>query len=144
MAHCMKLFLLFVSFSCIGFAKTELTIKKFRFQHHHQSKFERMVVEFSGPAVNVPVEVKTNKATSRERDLSLSMADVQLVGAIPESAINESFQNMREWSGPLSFSVDTPKNGFSVRTLLKGNEKELDALLPRIPACLSPVASKGG
>lgn len=127
MAHGMKSFLLFVSFSCIGFAKTELTIKKFRFQHHHQSKFERMVVEFSGPAVNVPVEVKTNKATSRERDLSLSMADVQLVGAIPESAINESFQNMRDWSGPLSFSVDTPKNGFSVRTLLKGNEKELDA-----------------
>jgi len=127
MAHFMKLFFLVVSFSCIGFAKTELTIKKFRFRHHNDSKFERMVVEFSGPSVNVPVEIKTNKATSRERDLSLSMSDVQLVGAIPESAINESFQTKREWSGPLSFVVDTPKNGFSIRTLLKGNEKELDA-----------------
>ncbi|NBV50538.1 hypothetical protein EBR78_04870 [bacterium] len=127
MAHFMKLFFLVVSFSCIGFAKTELTIKKFRFRHHNDSKFERMVVEFSGPSVNVPVEIKTNKATSRERDLSLSMSDVQLVGAIPESEINESFQTKREWSGPLSFVVDTPKNGFSIRTLLKGNEKELDA-----------------
>lgn len=127
MAHSMKLFFLIVGFSCVGFAKAELTIKKFRFRHHNDSKFERIVVEFSGPAVNVPVEVKTNKATSRERDLSLNMPEVQLVGAIPESAINESIQNKRKWSGPLSFSVDTPKNGFSIRTLLKGNEKELDA-----------------
>ncbi|NBT59444.1 hypothetical protein EBT16_11735, partial [bacterium] len=41
--------------------------------------------------------------------------------------INESLQKIRKWLGPLSINSDMPKNGFSLRTLLKNPEAQVDA-----------------
>lgn len=112
--------------SVSALAQTELTMKKFRFRKHSAADFERLVLEFSGPSVEQEVEVKETMAGS-ERDVSLNVKNAQLVGAIPESALNESLRDNRKWMGPLSFNTDVPKNGFSLRTLLKNSEAQVDA-----------------
>jgi len=112
--------------SVSSFAQTELMMKKFRFRKHASANFERLVLEFSGPSVQEDVEVKTNTVGS-DKDISLLVKNAQLVGAVPESTINESLQGTRKWMGPLSINTDVPKNGFSLRTLLKTSEAQVDA-----------------
>ncbi|NBX75884.1 MAG: hypothetical protein EBQ92_04975 [Proteobacteria bacterium] len=112
--------------SVSSMAQTELMMKKFRFRKHSSANFERLVLEFSGPAVSEEVEMKTNKVGS-EKDVSLVVKNAQLVGAVPESTINESLEGSRKWIGPLSINTDMPKNGFSLRTLLKNSEAQVDA-----------------
>jgi len=121
-----SLMLLTALVSASSMAQTELMMKKFRFRKHSSANFERLVLEFSGPAVQEEVELKTNKVGT-EQDVSMVVRNAQLIGAVPESTINESLQGSRKWMGPLSINTDMPKNGFSLRTLLKNSEAQVDA-----------------
>ncbi|MFM8269668.1 MAG: hypothetical protein ACKN9V_05705 [Pseudomonadota bacterium] len=108
------------------FAQTELTMKKFRFTKHSSANFERLVLEFSGPEVKEDVEIKESMVGA-DKDISIAFRNAQLVGAVPENTLNESLKGSRKWFGPLSFSMDMPKNGFSLRTLLNNPEAKVDA-----------------
>lgn len=121
-----SLTMLVALFSLTSFAQTELTITKFRFRKHTSANFERLVLEFSGPAVEEEVESKAT-ASGTDQDVSLLCKNVQLVGVIPESTINDGLQKSRKLLGPISINTDMPKNGFSLRTLLKNSEAQVDA-----------------
>ncbi|NDD04814.1 MAG: hypothetical protein EB078_07900 [Proteobacteria bacterium] len=110
-----------------SFAQTELSVTKFRFQKYVEEGFERLVIEFSGSTVSKEVVVKPNASSLSGRDLSLVVTGATLVGAIPESSINESYLEKQSMMGPLAFDTESPKNGFSIRTLIKNKQHEIDA-----------------
>jgi len=116
-------------FTLNAFAQSELTLSKFRFQKHRAAGFERLVFEFSGPAVEEELEMKENSSGSSgsSKDMSLIMNKVNLVGNIPESKMNESYRSKSEFVGPVSFNTASPKEGFSLRTLIKNKSYEVDA-----------------
>lgn len=125
----LSLFSLIGFFTFNAFAQSELTLSKFRFQKHRAAGFERLVFEFSGPAVKEEVEMKQNSSATSgsSKDMSVILNNVRLVGNIPESKMNESYRSRSEFVGPVSFNTATPKEGFSLRTLVKNKDYEVDA-----------------
>jgi len=112
--------------SSFALAQTELSLKKFRLRPGTPGSFERLVLEFKGTPVDTEAEVKKT-SSGTEQDISIRISNVQWMGAIPESQINEQLENKRKFMGPLVINTDSPKNGFTLRTLLKNPEYEVDA-----------------
>lgn len=117
---------LFAIVSSQLFAQSELSIAKFRFKKYESSKFERLVLEFSGPEMNEEVEVEKMQSGDKQ-NVTLTLKNVTLVGAIPEGNMNASYQKEREWIGPLSFNVDKRAQSVTVRTFLSKNGSNVDA-----------------
>ena len=107
-------------------AQTEINLKKFRLKPGTSQDFERMVLEFSGPSVDEEVKVK-KVSSAVEQDVSIQVSNVQWMGAIPESQMNETFENKRQFMGPLVINTDIPQNGFTLRLLVKNPDHEVDA-----------------
>jgi len=121
--------LMVLTLSCLSsfaLAQTELNLKKFRMRPGTSQDFERMVLEFSGPSVAEEVKVK-KVLSGMEQDVSIQVSNVQWMGAIPESQMNETFENTRRFMGPLVINTDAPQNGFTLRLLVKNPEHEVDA-----------------
>lgn len=113
-------------YASLSFSQTELTIKKFRFQNHSSAAFERLVLEFDGDSVNEFPEVKISEIDGK-KEAQITIRNVQLVGAIPENLINDSYRGHSRATGPISIIPDMPQNGFSLRTLIKRTNHQLDA-----------------
>lgn len=113
-------------YASLSFSQTELTIKKFRFQNHSSAAFERLVLEFDGASVNEFPEVKMSE-TNGQKQARITIRNVQLVGAIPENLINDSYKGHSRATGPISISPDMPQNGFSIQALIKKANHQLDA-----------------
>lgn len=110
----------------LSFSQTELTIKKFRFQNHSSASFERLVLEFDGTSVNEFPEVRMSELDG-QKTAQITVRNVQLVGAIPENLINDSYKGHSRATGPISINPDMPQNGFSIRALIKKDNHQLDA-----------------
>jgi hypothetical protein len=99
---------------------TRYEIKKFRFRRAKQRDFERLVVEFGekGPAAKPPT-VRVDTAGNGGKEATISIGPANLVGAIPEALINDSYVPKSAFLGPISINTDGPTAGFTLRTFLK-------------------------
>jgi hypothetical protein len=116
-------------------AGTELQIKKFRFNRHNKLRFERLVIEFSSklPSKEIPTLRLIPDKSGKETIIHINKAS--LIGAIPESAINESYTNKSQYFGPISINTDT-SSGFDIRTFIKQSHSLVDAFWLEKPARL--------
>lgn len=130
----MRLLTSLILFSVTGFAAKQVEIRKFRFNRHSSANFERLVLEFGSKESELP-EVKVTP-TASGKDVMINIEATSLVGAIPESSINESFTPKSHWIGPISINSDTPKGGFSVRAFLKNPGAQVDAFWLEAPSRL--------
>lgn len=101
-------------------AKTmpRVEIKKFRFRRHNKKNFERLVIEFSSKDQGGAPQI-TTLPSSNGKEASIQIERVALVGAIPESLINDSYVAKSKFLGPVSINTDGPVKGFVIRTFLK-------------------------
>jgi hypothetical protein len=112
-----------------------LEIKKFRFSRHKRRNYERLVIEFAakGNLADHP-QVKINSGAG-DREASIHIEPGELVGAIPESLINDSYVPKSRFLGPISFNTDGPSPGFEIRTYLK-EKVSVEAMWLQHPARL--------
>lgn len=123
-----KLLLSFTLYSVFAAAtgETELQIKKFRFNRHVKLGFERLVIEFENksPTKNSPIIRLVPNTNGKETTVHINQAS--LVGAIPESSINDSYVKKSQYFGPVSINSDA-STGFEIRTFIKQSHSIVDA-----------------
>lgn len=103
-----------------------LEIRNYRFQAHRGQGFERLVLEFSRKDQNPKVQPLV-KVTPAGAEMDIAIDRAVLMGAIPESLINDSYQAKSRYLGALSVNADNPAAGFSLRTALKNPKAKLKA-----------------
>ncbi|MCB0403982.1 MAG: hypothetical protein KDD51_04300 [Bdellovibrionales bacterium] len=131
-----------------GAFETPITLKHFRFGKHKTQDFERLVIHFGGNRPDPRVQIAANP---NRKEATVSLENVQLVGAIPESAINDSYVTKSRYLGPISINTDDPNRATTLRVFLKENTLKFDAFWLQNPARLvvdafpptSPRSSKG-
>lgn len=115
------------SISAHSAENAQLEIKKFRFNQHNELVFERLVLEFAskGGGHHTPSIRLAPSASGKETLISVDR--VTLVGAIPESTINDSYSKKSRFFGPVSISTDNPTAGFTIRTFVKTSQAVVDS-----------------
>lgn len=102
----------------------DLTIRNFRFARHNALDFERLVIEFKASESGAKPGVKINLS---EKEAQIQLRGAQLVGGIPETAINESFKGSSKYFGPLSINTDSPDGNVLLRAFTKKSNSKVDA-----------------
>lgn len=104
-----------------------LEIKEYRFQRHPRHGYDRLVLEFyrrdSNSSAEPTVQVSRESATTS----TITIQNAVLVGAIPESLINDSFVGKSKYLGPISVNMETTGDSFSLRGELKTSSATLKA-----------------
>lgn len=104
-----------------GDGKYEL--KRFRFQGH--GKYERLVLEFARKEKG---KHPTLSVTTTGEEGQLEVRNVTLVGAIPESAINDGFSGKSHYLGNISINTDASVHGFMLKAALKPEGGRIEGL----------------
>lgn len=114
---------------------SQVQIKKFRFHHHNALNFERLVIEFAnrGNGGNAHVRLAPS---GNGKETMIGIDRVNLVGAIPESAINDAYTKESHFFGPVSINNDNPNAGFTIRTFVKNPHTMVDAFWLESPSRL--------
>src|SRR3954451_16725037 len=84
-------------------ATPRLEIREYRFQPHRNLGYERLVLEFTRKDSNSRVQPKV-----RMKGSEIVVDRAILMGAIPESLINDSYSGKSKYLGPLSVNTDNP------------------------------------
>jgi hypothetical protein len=106
-------------FSQEGASLPKMEIRQYRFNHHGKH-IERLVLEFDlkeGAAGTPKVQV-TQKSP---KEVFINSENLLLLGAIPESLINESYARKSHILGPIAVNLETQQGGFSLQANLKKN-----------------------
>ena len=80
----------------------QLQIKKFRFNRHVKLGFERLVIEFSNKAPGKVVPNIRLIPDKLGKETTVQVSKATLVGAIPESSMNDSYAKKSHYFGPVS------------------------------------------
>ncbi|MFM8316453.1 MAG: hypothetical protein ACKOA8_19405, partial [Deltaproteobacteria bacterium] len=115
--------------------EVELQIKKFRFNRHMKLGFERLVIEFSSKANGKSTPVIRILPDKSGKETTVHVSQASLVGAIPESAINDSYVKKSQYFGPISINSDST-SGFDIRTFIKQSHSIVDAFWLEKPSRL--------
>ncbi|MCB0417257.1 MAG: hypothetical protein H6617_09395 [Bdellovibrionaceae bacterium] len=134
--------------SVFAAGETPITLKHFRFGKHKSQDFERLVIQFGGNRPDPRVQISANP---NQKEATVALENVHLIGAIPESAINDSYVGKSRYLGPISINTDDPNRATTLRVFLKENTLKFDAFWLQNPARLvvdafpptSPRSSKG-
>ncbi len=110
----------------------KLEIRQYRFSRHGAG-YDRLVLEFDRKD-HSSAEPKV-WADNQGSAATVHVENVTLLGAIPESLINDSFSRKSRFLGPISVNMDAA-NGFSVRTAMKGGASSVKVLWLNNPARL--------
>ena len=94
-------------------------IRKFRFRRHNTKNFERLVIQFTGKNQAGPKPSVKIIAPTTGKEATIEIGNANLVGAIPEALINDSYVSRSHFLGPVSINTDGPEAGFTIRTFLK-------------------------
>src|SRR5687768_6859128 len=95
----------------------EFEIKSYRFNHHENLNFERLVLEFKTKGHLAQIPSVRAVPSSSGKETVIHVGKIVLVGAIPEASINDSYTRKSSFIGPVSLNTDTG-SGFSIRTFL--------------------------
>lgn len=113
----------------------QMEIRRFRFAKHKSLEFERLVIEFRAKSGgDSPLVKLVTGATPTEATVVLSQ--VELVGAIPEAAINDSYDSKAEYLGPISINTDDPSRDVALRVFVRDPKLKMDAFWLSQPARL--------
>lgn len=100
-------------------------IKSYRFHSHIRENYDRLVLEMAKiNGTETPLVKVTNESAS---EALIEIQNAKLVGAIPESSINNSFMATSRYLGPITFNNDSPANSFSIKLWLKKTDSDVDA-----------------
>jgi len=110
-----------------------LEIAKFRFKHHKKHNFERLVLEFKTKERHIGAPKIELTPSQNNLEAAINISGVTLIGAIPESPINDSYQNKSQFFGPIAINIDNPSVGFSVRASLRKPHTFVDAFWLQYP-----------
>ena len=113
----------------------QLQIKKFRFNRHVKLGFERLVIEFSNKAPGKVVPNIRLIPDKLGKETTVQVSKATLVGAIPESSMNDSYAKKSHYFGPVSINTDTTA-GFEIRTFIKQSHSIVDAFWLQNPSRL--------
>ncbi len=113
-----------------------LEIRQYRFSRHNGG-FDRLVLEFERKDANTSVQPKvTTHKSGTPREWSVQVENALLLGAIPESLINDSYVKKSRYLGAISVNMEAPGTGFSVRTGMKGAGTRVQAMWLEHPSRL--------
>lgn len=124
-----------LSSSAWGTAK-QLEIRKFRFSKHKSFEFERLVIEFRTKTGGNDAPLVKLVTGAGPTEASVVVNQVELVGAIPEAAINDSYDSKSEFLGPISINTDDPNRDVAVRVFVRDPKLKVDAFWLNAPARL--------
>ncbi|MBY0370439.1 hypothetical protein K2X33_07115, partial [bacterium] len=99
----------------------KLEIRQYRFGHHGKGNFDRLVLEFDRKDEGAAQPKITVQNADGETNITLDNA--YLMGAIPESLINDSYAKRSHFLGPITVGMDAPSTGFSLRVGQKGHSQ---------------------
>ncbi len=118
-----------------GGPAAQLEIRQYRFSRHG-GDHDRLVLEFDrkDSAGHHTPNVKVEKSEGESSLVKLHGA--VLLGAIPESLINDSFSKKSRFLGPVSLTMDAPESGLSVRVEHKRSGAQVKALWLQNPSRL--------
>lgn len=115
-------------------ATAQLEINQHRFSRH-AGGYDRLVLEFTRKDSN-PVAPQIHADQNATGGWNISVENATLLGAIPESMINDSFKNKSRFLGEVSVNADSPR-GFTVTANLKsGRGKHIESFWLDAPARL--------
>lgn len=113
-----------------------LEIRQYRFSRHN-SGFDRLVLEFERKDANTSIQPKVSAQKSgTPREWSVQVDNALLLGAIPESLINDSYTKKSRYLGAISVNMDAPGTGFAVRAAMKGAGTRVQAMWLENPSRL--------
>lgn len=113
-----------------------LEIRQYRFSRHNGG-FDRLVLEFERKDANTSIQPKVAAQKSgTPREWSVQVDNALLLGAIPESLINDSYMKKSRYLGAISVNMDAPGTGFSVRAAMKGEGTRIQAMWLENPSRL--------
>lgn len=118
-----------------GTGDTELQIKKFRFNRHMKLGFERLVIEFSNQTHSKEVPQIRLLPDTQGKYSTIKVGKASLVGAIPESSINDSYTQKSRYFGPVSINSDTT-SGFEIKAFIKQSHTLVEAFWLEKPSRL--------
>jgi len=120
----------------------KLEIRQYRFSHHANGKYDRLVLEFDRRDENTTApKIST---TAEKGETLITVDGAVLTGAIPESLINDIYAKRSHFLGPIAVGMDAPSTGFSLRAAHKGNAKAVTAQWLTNPSRLVIDAKGGG
>jgi hypothetical protein len=121
----------------------QLEIRQYRFSRHG-GDHDRLVLEFDqkGSGSQNSPTVKVEKWEGESSLVKLHGA--VLLGAIPESLINDSFARKSRFLGNVSLTMDAPESGFSLRVEHKRGGDQVKALWLQNPSRLVIDAYSSG
>ncbi len=97
-------------------------IRAYRFKRHTSKDFERLVLEFKQSKGAIP----RLRIAAYDGEAVVTLEETALLGAIPEAAINDLFENKAKYLN--SVAIDTESNkGFGVKIKLKDVASTVDA-----------------
>lgn len=117
-------------------------IKRFRFQRHTKHNFERLVMEFGSQSKGAAPTVKVTPVPA-EKNVTLNVSNLTLVGAIPEAAMNDSFAPQSKYLGPLHINTDSGSS-VTIKVSLKDASLKADAFWLENPSRLVVDAFPAG
>ncbi len=110
----------------------QLEIKQYRFSRHG-ADHDRLVLEFENKdSSHASPTLHTEKGSGKNWNVTVSNS--VLLGAIPESLINDSFANKSRFLG--SISVEMADQGFALQASLKGHGERIQTTWLSHPARL--------
>lgn len=115
--------------------ENEMQIQKFRFNRHVKLGFERLVIEFANKGISKSAPTIRLVPDNSGKETTIHVSQANLVGAIPEASINESYIKKSQYFGPVSISSDS-SNGFEIRTFIKQSHSIVDAFWLEKPSRL--------
>lgn len=113
-------------------AGSQLEIKKFRFNQHQSPHFDRLVFEFGAKGLHGAPGLRV---LPKGKETLVSIDKVSIVGAIPETNINDSYGKNAKYLGPVSFNTDS-HDGFSIRVFTKQENTKVEAFWLESPSRL--------
>jgi hypothetical protein len=118
-----------------GGGAVQLEVRQYRFSKH-SGGYDRLVLEFErkDSGNHKAPQVTTHAAESGEWNIELG--NTVLLGAIPESLINESYASKSRFLGPMSLNLDSSHSGFSIRVATKAGTSRVQASWLANPARL--------
>lgn len=96
----------------------QLEIRQYRFAKNRG--FDRLVLEFERKDSNGHAQPTVHAEKAGGKNWNVTVSNSVLLGAIPESLINDLYARKSRFLGPVSVNMDAAKGGFSLSMSTKG------------------------
>jgi hypothetical protein len=96
-----------------------LEIRKYRFFHDVKLQRERLVLEFDRRDFYHESKPRVSFEALSSQEILIKVDNAMLMGAVPESLINDSYAHQSRYMGPISMDDRTMNSGIAMKVRLK-------------------------